>query len=510
MTAAIRAWDLGRLRWAVRSLPPRDTLAPEAIVVAATDVQLKAGLGRLSESLADQGHLDDLLARTRDPTVISVLLAPHGGPEALIGASIIDDPELPPDLLALIAGSVLPDLKTRALCRLLGHLDADVNVGLLVQALRSTPAGDVDDALLAARPGTVPGCEIHMALMADRLDRLSWIPHMESFLDVVTCWAAAMPTPPPDQIGTPLTMAEFLEGLTRSWFDQEHLRASAVASFAQLIVAPRAETLARSVFLASSLTDWPLLEQVIDSAAPVEESVTADIAEYFLTSVMPTVDRLRARGDESRAIILADLAETCARAVDGPMTQPSLDILAGLRESLTGPPRIDGVRELLAESSLFRAVWGYSQFPEDMYDVGPRVAAAEVLHVASYMGSTRRQGPLSMLLLADLAIEFGDLSRARDFVEEATELYPEHSTVLQAQRKLASHTGDVLAGDRALDELARLWASGRDRAGVHAQLKVLEELRGSRGERLARMRAGQLLGDPRFRGFRDRLEHLLR
>ena len=83
MKAAIRVLDLGRLRWAVRSLPPEDVLAPDAVAVAATDFQLKADLGRLGESLADQRLLDDRLARGLDQMVIAALLAPRGRPEPL-------------------------------------------------------------------------------------------------------------------------------------------------------------------------------------------------------------------------------------------------------------------------------------------------------------------------------------------------------------------------------------------------------------------------------------------
>lgn len=506
--AAIRALDLGRLRWAVRSLPPEEVLAPDAVAVAASDFQLKADLGRLGESLADQGRLDDRLARELDPMVVSVLLAPHGGPEPLIASYLVKDPELPPNTLAMIAGAVEPGLKVEALCRLFDDLGADVDINLLINVLRTAPGGDVDEALLAARPQTAVGCEVQMALVAERLDRTRWIPHLESFLDMAKAWAAVMRAELPGQAGRPFTIVELLYGLARTWVDQEHWRASAIASLAQLAVAPNAEALGRAVFEASSIADWPLLQQVVDAAIWVDESIAPDDAENFLMSVMPTVARLRARGDDRRADAVADLAEACAETVDGPLTQRSLELLGEIREAMTGSPQVDGIRDVFAQESIYRAVWGYSQFAADVHDVMPRVPAAEVLRVASRLGSARRQGPLCLLLLSDLAIEFGDLARARDIVEQASQAYPDHSTVLEAQRKLASHTGDVLQTDKALDALARLWAAERDGAGVLAQIRVLEELYDTRGRRLAEMRARQLLDDPRFREFYQRLEQL--
>lgn len=506
--SAIRALDLGRLRWAVRSLPPEEVLAPDAVAVAASDFQLKADLGRLGESLADQGRLDDRLARKLDPMVVSVLLAPHGGPEPLIATYLIKDPELPPNTLAMIAAAAEPGLKAEALYRLFEDLDAHVDVNLLINVLRTTPSGGIDEALLAARPRTVVGCETQMALVAERFDHTRWIPHLESFLDMAEAWAAVMRAELPGQPGRPFTIVELLYGVARTWADQEHWRASGIASLAQLAVAPNAEAIARAVFEASSIADWALLEQVIDSATWVDESIAPDDAEHFLMSLMPTVGRLRARGDDSRAEAVADLAEACAAAVNAPPTQRSLELLAEIREALAGSPQVDGIRDVVALQSMYQAVWGYGTSAADVHDVMPRVPAAEVLRVASRLGSARRQGPLCLLLLADLAIEFGDLARARDVVEQASQAYPDHSTVLEAQRKLASHTGDDLQTDKALDELARLWASGRDGAGVHAQMRVLEELHDSRGGRLAAMHARQLLQDPRFRDFHQRLEQL--
>ncbi len=507
--SAMRALDLGLLRWAVRSLPPEEVLAPDAVAVAASDFQLKADLGRLGESLADQGRLDDRLARELHPMVVSVLLAPDGGPEPLIASYLIKDPELPPNTLAMIAAAAAePGLKAEALCRLFEDLDADVDVSLLINVLRITPGGGVDEALLGARPRTVVGFETQMALVAERFDRTRWIPHLESFLDMAEAWAAVMRAELPGQPGRPFTIVELLYGVARTWADQEHWRASGIASLAQLAVAPNAEAIARAVFEASSIADWALLEQVIDSAIWVDESISPDDAEHFLASLMPTVGRLRARGDDSRAEAVADLAEACAAAVNAPPTQRSLELLAEIREALAGAPQVDGIRDVVALQSMYQAVWGYGTSVADVHDVLPRVPAAEVLRVASRLGSARRQGPLCLLLLADLAIEFGDLARARDIVEQASQTYPDHSTVLEAQRKLASHTGDDLQTDKALDELARLWASGRDGAGVHAQMRVLEELHDSRGGRLAAMHARQLLQDPRFRDFHQRLEQL--
>lgn len=506
--SAIRALDLARLRWAVRSLPPEEVLAPDAVAVAASDFQLKADLGRLGELLADQGRLHDRLARELHPMVVSVLLAPEGGPQPLIASYLVKDPELPPDILAMIAAVAEPGLKAEALCRLFDDLDADVDVNLLINVLRTAPSGDVDEALLAARPRTIVGCEVQMALVAERLDRTRWIPHLESFLDVAEAWAAVMRAELPGQPGRPFTVVELLFGVARTWADQEHWRASGVASLAQLAVAPNAEAIARAVFEASSIADWALLKQVVDSAIWVDESIAPDDAEHFLMSLMPTVERLRARGDDSHAKAVADLAEACAAAVNGPPTQRSLELLDEIREALARAPQVDGIRDVFALQSMYQAVWGYGTSAADVHDVKPRVPAAEVLRLASQLGSARRQGPLCLLLLADLAIEFGDLARARDIVEQASQAYPDHSTVLEAQRKLASHTGDDLQADKALDELAQLWASERDSAGVHAQMRVLEELHDSRGGRLAAMRARQLLQDPRFRDFHQRLEQL--
>jgi hypothetical protein len=506
--AAIRALDLGRLRWAVRSLPPDEVVAPDAVAVATSDFQLKAELRRLGESLADQGRLNDRLASQLDPMVVSVLLAPHGGPEPLIASYLVKDPELPPNTLAMIAGALEPRLKVEALRRLFDDLDADVDINLLINVLRGAPSGDVDEALLAARPRTVVGCEVQMALTAERLDRSRWIPHLESFLDLTEAWTAVMRAELPGQPGRQFTIVELLYGLARTWVDQEHWRASGVASLAQLTVAPNAEALGRAVFEASTIADWPLLQQVVDAAVWVEESIAPEDAENFFFFVTPTVARLRAHGDDSRANAVADLAEACAEAADGPLTQRSLELLGEMREATTGPPQVDGIRDVFAQETIYRAVWGYSQFGGDVHDVMPRVPAAEVLRVASQLGSARRQGPLCLLLLADLATEFGDLDRARDIVEQASQAYPDHSTVLAAQRKLASHTGDVLQADKALDALARLWAEERDGAGVHAQMGVLEELHATRGRRLAEMRAGQLLGDPRFHQFSHRLKQL--
>ncbi|MGC4795623.1 hypothetical protein ACLQ3H_16055 [Micromonospora saelicesensis] len=507
--AAIEGLDLARMRWAVRSLPLEDALTcTTAVMAAASDPQLRADLGRLGEMLADQRFLDGRLARRADSLMITMLLSPHGGPGELIATQLIEDPDLPLHQLILAAASLTnPALKAGVARRLIAGLDTELDLNLLIGVLAAAPERDVNDALLAARPRTALGCEQLLVLLARQLDRTQWLPHRESFVDLVEACAAVMRTAGDDAIPEASTVV-LLRGIARSWAKQGRWRAAGVASSVQLLVAPDAEALGRAVSEASSIADWPLLERVIDGAWWAEDQIDSEDAEVFLTSVTPTVGRLRARGDRARAETVVELAEACAAAVIGPLSARSLELLERMRTTLAEPPRMYGMRDFVAYDAVLYAVWGHTHFGGRSHDITPRSPAAQVLRIATKAGSRRRQGPLALLLLADLAIEFGDLRWARDLVEQTHRTYPRHSTVLAAQRKLAAHTRDSLRMDKLLDEMARLWNAGQDDAGFRAQVSTLQQMHGTRGWRLAEMRARQLLQDPRAAEFRDKLERL--
>ena len=506
--SALAGDDLAEFRWAVRTLPLGEALTATSLLMASQDPLLKPDAGRLCIELADSGQLDATLTDRYDDLVFTVLLASQDGPAGLLAHHLADNPGLAPETMPLVAAAV-PEPKQRlhALRRALGDLDVDDRTGLLRSLCNGEPARDLDDAILEARPATARGCDRHIRLVADRVCATQWIPDPERFLRLAEAWA---PLSLEERVGAEFPGSEttaFLRGLARTWSKQGQYRASAVAAIAQITVAPDAEAVGRAIFEAGAMTDLPLLAQAVDAAVWVEETVDPRTAGRFVEEVSIGVDRLRSAGDRRRAGLVAGLAEAAVGASTGPLPGRAARLLDKIRHGASEDPAPGGLNDLVAENEIRYAIWGWSAV--DTHDTGPRVPAAQVLRLAWDAGGTKAWGPLSLLQVADLAIEFGDLRLARGTLDYVIGRYPRHSPVVFAGIKIAAHVRDDRVANELLDQLARLWNPDADESHPRAQVVVLEQLADLWvGSRLARLRAGALLGDPRFAAFRGALEEI--